>query len=739
MTTETSMASVGLMRAAWWPRRVEIVVSGAALLGLWLFLVLTGAAIEAATGTVVMLGVQAVAGFLIWRLLRPQASALESVGAALAIGTALAALVGSVAASLSAWLWLAPSAIAVFVTLAVHRRWRSTGVGQSVTLGEWWALGIGIAIGAATLAANLLRYPISWMGSWGGFHPDMIFFEALSESVAQLGPWNSIFTPGERILYHWLAYGWSGQITAITGAEPLVTLTRTLPYVTVVAGLMLVISWARTLSPVSWVPGLAALLFLLSGHVGVVYGSALNFDSPSQSMSALWIVAWAMALIFWLDHSGGRIPSIAYLVVLTALGACVMLAKSSAGAVLMGAALVLVLAGVLLRASWTARAFTGFLASAAGAATVFLVFIWGSQGAGGIEMGSLLDRASSLQGLNPITGREGILAGTALVLLGIGLRWASIPFLVIDPRLRLQPPTWLAVGLVAAGLGGVLLFNGGQNELWFAAASIAPLASLSAVATAIAWGYIGPAQNARRRAVLVLLSAAGLTVLVWALWLTGPSGGNLWQGTLRWAAPVAVVLGALGLGWIVVKATGGRSALAVLAAAAVLATATAATGRLLGIGTAQLGAQPPTRGEFFTIPEIAVDFLDREADREVSARLLEAGAIARSLPDPGLIATNMTFGAEVPAFTGMQTLASGTWYQAPYGPAGVTDVLSSRERLSWSFIDTPSRESLDRICDAGVSLVWIDPGRSVAASWDDWGTVLLDTEEVVLLDVSDRC
>lgn len=721
------------------PRRGEALLFVGILGGLAAFLLFTGAAPIATSGTLAMIVLQAVAGFLIWRVVRPDASAFESVGMAVAIGTALAGLIGSLGAGISSWVWLLPTATALVLAAVFVSRGRPRGSGVAVTTGEWWAFGIGLALAAVTLAANLVRYPLTWAGSWGGFHPDMIFFEALSRSIAQFGPWESIFTPGERILYHWLAYGWSGQITLTTGAEPLVTLTRTLPYVTVVAGLLLVISWSRRLSSVPWVPMLAALLFLLSGHVGVVYGSALNFDSPSQSMSAVWIVAWSMALYFFLRTSGGRAAHLIHLSLLVALGAAVMLAKSSAGAVVVGTALLLAVSGLFLRAEWARRAITGCVASSGGAVLVFLAFIWGSQGAGGISPGSLLDRASSLQGLNPIPGREGIIAGTVLVIIAIALRWASLPFLFVDRASRREPHTWLAFGFAVTALGGVVIFNGGQNELWFAAASIAPLATLSAVATAIAWSRIGPRDLEKRRFLLVLLATALLTAAVWVLWLTGPSGGNLWRGTLRWAVPVTALAGAIVLGWIVVRATGGRSALAVLAAAAVLATATAATGRLLGVGTAQLGAQPPIRGEFFSAPSGSFDFIDRETLREVSARQLQAGLILRSVPSDGLIATNRTFGADVPAFTGRQTLVSGTWYQDAYGPAGVTEVLSEREEVSWAFIDEPSEASLAVLCDRGVTVVWIDPRRAAVGSWSPWGDVLMNTDEIVLLDVSGRC
>ena len=67
-------------------RRGEVALLGGILLGLGIFLAATGAAVVTAMGTMAMVGLQALAGVYLWRVLRPSASALESVGMALAIG-----------------------------------------------------------------------------------------------------------------------------------------------------------------------------------------------------------------------------------------------------------------------------------------------------------------------------------------------------------------------------------------------------------------------------------------------------------------------------------------------------------------------------------------------------------------------------------------------------------------------------------------------------------------------------
>jgi hypothetical protein len=57
---------------------------------------------------------QSVAGAVVWSWLRPQAPTMEWAGAALAVGTMVAALAGVVSATigLGPWGWFVPSAIA---------------------------------------------------------------------------------------------------------------------------------------------------------------------------------------------------------------------------------------------------------------------------------------------------------------------------------------------------------------------------------------------------------------------------------------------------------------------------------------------------------------------------------------------------------------------------------------------------------------------------------------------------
>lgn len=213
----------------------------------------------------------------------------------------------------------------------------------------------------------------------------------------------------------------------------------------------------------------------------------------------------------------------------------------------------------------------------------------------------------------------------------------------------------------------------------------------------------------------------------------------MWQGTLRWAAPLAVLFGSLVVGAVIAYITGGRTSLAALAAAAVLATATAATGRLLGVGTPQLGAQPPTRGEFFSMDGAPFEFIDPEPSREVGSETLDAGDAMTRARLEGIVATNVTSGADVSAFSGSQTLVSGTWYQAPYGQRGIDVTLRDREQLAWGFFLAPSDETFVPLCDAGVEVLWIDLGRVDVQDWSHWGSPVFVGKGIEVRDIRSAC
>ena len=343
-----------------------------------------------------------------------------------------------------------------------------------------------------------------------------------------------------------------------------------------------------------------------------------------------------------------------------------------------------------------------------------------------------MPRAS--RALNPVPGSIGIVLGTLILVVAICLRWAGLAWFVADRDRRWEPSTVLGVGLALGAVGTVVLISGGMNDTWFALAASAPLAVISAAGAGEASLLLGPSRW--RPLVWAGAAAALIFIVVFALWTTGASGGTLWVGTLRWAGPIIGVTGAVAVGWLLARAYGppGARRRAWLAGSVIMLVLLAAPGRALGVGTGQVGVQPGLGAGDFTPIESFTDAIDRTPVIEWSD---QHQAAAQWLRDRGngsdLIATNVTFSPLVPALTGMQTLASGILYQAPYGRPDAVAPLLEREAQSWAFINEPSDLTAAPLCDAGVTWLWVDPARTEVRDWKPYATVELTNDAVIVL------
>lgn len=349
----------------------------------------------------------------------------------------------------------------------------------------------------------------------------------------------------------------------------------------------------------------------------------------------------------------------------------------------------------------------------------FWAIVFGSADPGGLRLGQLLERASSVQGLNPLPGSLGILAGTVILVIAIGFRWIGVLWLVSSPRSRWQPYSILAVGFGIAGLGSIALISGGLNDTWFALAASAPLSILSAAGVARAAHAIGAADTRTRPSNAVMLAGVAALVIAGitsALWLTGGSGGNVWQSTQRWLGPLAAVVLVIAAGWLLAHSTSltGRPIIRWFALAILVAVFTAVPFRLLGFAGSAFGVQPETglSADAFVPREPFVDSVDTQAIVQWNDQWNEAGQLLRaSVAEGQLVATNVTFSPIVPALSGAATFVSGIQYQAPYGRAEQLPELISREKHLLDFLANPTDAGLRNICAQGVRWLWIDPNR----------------------------
>ena len=699
-------------------------VTGLALTAL---LVATGVDIRSAILLPILVAWQAVAGVSVWRWFRPEASWLEQGGMGLSLGSAFAALagVGSATIGLGPWGCLVPSLVALVVMLA--RRGRDALSVPAVSVDRAALVGMSIALftGLAVLAYTLRSYPLSWEGSWTGYHPDIPFFEAIANSVARFGAFESPFMSGGVVRYHWLSYAWTGQLTVISGTEPFVSITRVLPFVTLVGTAAIVVAWTRRLSPSGWTPTVAGLLLTLGGFVGAVFGGVLTMDSPSQSMAVLWLLGLSLVVIQILTSHVRLLPSSLVLLTLTV---SLIGGKVSAGAPAVAGIVLMTVVLAVRRSVGPTRAAAVLGVSLVGSAAAFAFFLLGSLGGGGLTLGSLVDKASSQQGLNPLEGSHGVLAGTLILVVAVLPRWAGVGWLMILPEWRWRPEVLLSIGLGVSSLGALVLFNS-FNEIWFSSTVSGPLAVTTAVGAGFALDHLHdrPRPSARALLITTCVIAVIAYAIVWELWVTGASGGNVWVSTLRWMGPpgawiIALIAGA-------VLSTWGRGSLSfkgMLAGATLILVFLSIPGRLLGAGTGMASVlDNGIRSEWFSLGEVKYALgRDTLTISDWTSTKMAVAAWLRDNAEPSdLMATNLTHGPFVPGVTALPNYVSGIGYQAPYGPAWMSPEMLRRENQVWDFIEEPSATTAQSLCDAGVRWLWVDTTITDAREWTPWATV----------------
>ena len=713
----------------------------------FLFLIVTGVAPAQAIFLTAIVCVQVASGTWFWVLARRgQASAVEALGMGSAIGVIAALLSGLLVQALGAgnWGWALPSLVTLISWLVLRRSTKNAthktnaADASEMDSGTRWALIITAVTGLLSLIPNIASYPLSWVGVGGKYHADMLFFEALSTSISKFGVNGSIFSPGDSIHYHWLVYAWTGQISNAANADPFVALTRVLPFLAITSACLIAIAWVKRLTTVVWAPTLAVVLLILGGYIGATYGAIFNFDSPSQSITAAWILAFSYACVLLLQsESPLRAPLIAQIVAVCLLMFGLAGGKISAGVIALAAILFATAVAIVRKEAWTRIAILISLLSILIFAVTYLVIVSCSADPGGLKFLSILDRASSVQGLNPLAGSIGIIAGTAILALAIVARWSGLVWFWAQPKSRWNPATVLGTGLAIGGIVALLALSSGLNETWFALAASAPLIAISAAGTGEAAKALGIESFKKSRILFILIAAAAvLFIAVTALWMTGASGGDAWVSTLRWLAPLTGVVGALVIAVVIAKSTKrnlstGKS---ILGFTIIILVLLSAPGRLLGFGSGQVGMQPGLSNEAFGPIVPFVTSIDQVGMPTWSDQHVEAANWLRmNARSDDLVATNITLGAFVPALTQLPTFASALGYQGIYGPSNMVQPLIDREAQSWNFINSPSPQTFKPLCDAKVTWIWVDPVRTGLRSWNPFASPAYANDSAIVL------
>ena len=702
---------------------------------------------------------QMVTGAYIWALIRPRSRIFERLGVGLAVGSGASVLSGAALFGVLPLVWavLLPSLFALAIAVLL-RITRGSYVGSRVPIVRSGfgngpaavAVVIGLVVGLAAVAINLARYPLTWSGTVSTYHGDFLFFEALSTSLATLGPHDSIFMSGAEIRYHWMVYAWAGQIADLAGTEPFFVLTRVLPVVSLVGSVLIVAAWTVRLTRVAWAPSVAVLLLVSGGYVGATYGTILNFDSPSQQLSTVWMLGGAVAL--WettgrtsrggSHRAGWNSLGARFWMLLGAVGVLTAVAasgKASVAAVLIVGWALVPIVGLVRRERWAVPSLLGLAVALLGAGVATVAFVAGSQDGGGIAIGGFLDKASSVQGLNPVSAPWGIAMGTVLLMLAVSYRWAGLVWLAADRTTRWQPLTVFGVGLAASGLGALVLLSEGINDTWFPLAASAPLAAISAAGVARAAQAVFPNGSPRSLRNLITVALLGMVASLMVAWLWTLAPGT--STSLRWAAPLAALALALLIGYLMAPTAsrGVRKQNRVMALTLIALVSMALFSRGLGIWSDRFGVQPEqglTALEFRPGADL-IDSIDRQPITEWSDTEIAAARWLRDQVSNGeLIATNVTYSPLVPALTGLPTFISGINYQAPYGRDGIRESILEREELSISFIEAPNEQSARELCTGGVGWIWVDKRRSNAGTWEPFGIPRVSEGHVTLLQIA---
>ena len=714
-----------------------------------LVVLLAAALSQAAAGIVLLRAIFAIHGS--WK---------GSIGLGSTFGILFALLASQVSLWLglgtTGWLLLPITAIALLLFPSLRARYsQGKPVEPSGAEAPRWLDWLPAAAASLLLQIpNWLRTPIRDGYVVGDrYHSDLVFFEAVGQSVSLLGPSDSLLLSDAPIKYHWFVYGWSGLLTRLSGVDPFWVQTRLLPFVLIGLSAFLAAQWARQLSNVRWVPALAAWLVVVAGYVGADQGVIVTFDSPSNGFASVVLLAFVLTVTLAFRSTDPR-P----LILLTGFWGFALVGSKASHAAVAGIGVACMALALTLRRERDRAviAWSLTLATAIGVFGAYLLLLAGISGSDSqIGFGGETPRASTFQGLDPATGLWGVFIGTVVLILAMAPRWVGLVVLLRDPLGRSQPETWLGLGMLVAGIVPLFLLTSGVNAAWFALGASAPLSVLSAVGIGVLRKYVSiPVTHRGWLLVGVVITAA----FAWALTVVNYGLVQVSGAPVAWRSAVVAWLTA-GIGALVLSLwLRGRWVLRISFALMLAISLTAVASRLSGpvlwiyaapylepglrtvVTTLDPNAELNARGEpprslaaagsaprsmsarIASSDPVDTDLADSStavADDRVQWNPIRATA-ASVLRDAAAISDVVAMDASIsqpflPIATDLRVLLAGQPYTDGYTSASAARSIPERFELVDDFRLTAAPAAHQALWDLGVRWLWLEFSPEVDA------------------------
>lgn len=494
--------------------------TGLVFLGLTVAMALTGVPLLSAGEAAGLVALGSLGAGAIWFASSTRRMDItEAVGVGTALFTAGSTLVLSGLAYagvvVSAWL---VSALVLVIGVGILLLPPSRAVGsRTLTVSRPAAVATIIGCAGALLVylPRVVQYPVGSDAALGGYNQDLFFFESLANALARFGPAEGGLMAGWPARYHWLTYAFSGQVSEAAGLDPFVGLVRLVPMLSIVALALLAAAWTAQRTRGRFAPTIAVLVLLCASSIGSTANRVINWDSPSQSLGSVWLLA-LIVVVTLLPRA--RTPWMPYATI-AALSIAVMGGKTSNGVLVLAALACAAAVGAIRRASWAPRIAVALLIVLAGSAAAFLVFSFGGAGSGALEPSPALLQV--LGRAQPSGAAFGALTLAVTLFLAVAPRWMGVlaGWTTASARRPHRLALALASGAIAAAAIAVFTLVGEtSNQSWFLDGACVIAAVPSVLALATVWTARFPTGASRRRAGVIAIAvgavAAAIALLV---------------------------------------------------------------------------------------------------------------------------------------------------------------------------------------------------------------------------------